>query len=205
MRLANNLIEIHYKILDNVKDNMAPFIELLIKAPYERKLHWRFCLFLDPRYAEDLKYRRELRGVEGVHIKTVIFEMKDKFLDYVFACENLQNYIVVPISSTVQEASIYSEDEGASPAIMPERQTNLYIDERLAQEFRTFLEAAKESGTVKDFLGWYQERKLQFPMLTRFSTMIFDIPPSQAKNERDFSLAGVFTGSNRARILVDMI
>ena len=67
-----------------------------------------------------------------MHIKTVIFEMKDNFLDYVFACDNVHNYIVVPISSTVQEASIYSEDEGASPAIMSERQTNMYINERLA-------------------------------------------------------------------------
>ena len=35
--------------------------------------------------------------------------------------------------------------------------------------------------------------------------MIFDIPPSRAENEKDFSLDGVFTGSNRARILVDML
>ena len=63
----------------------------------------------------------------------------------------------------------------------------------------------KESGTVTDALGWYQERKLQFTMLARFSTIIFSIPPSQAENESDFSLAVVFKGSNRAKMSVDMI
>ena len=89
VRIANNLLDLHYKILDNVKDNLAPFIEHLLKATYEKKYHWWFCLFLDPRYAEGLKEIRELRGVEGVHSKTVIFEMKANFLDYVAACENV--------------------------------------------------------------------------------------------------------------------
>ena len=39
-------------------------------------------------------------------------------------------------------------------------------------------------------------------MLARFANMIFDIPPPQAKNERDFYLAGVFIWSNRARMYV---
>ena len=42
-------------------------------------------------------------------------------------------------------------------------------------------------------------------MLVYFSNMIFSITPSQAKNERDFSLASVFTGSNRARMSVYML
>ena len=81
----------------------------------------------------------------------------------------------------------------------------MYINERVAQDFWTFRAAMKASGTVTNVLGWYQERKLQFPILARFDTIIFAILPSQAKNERDFSLAGVFTGSNRSRTAVDMI
>ena len=42
-------------------------------------------------------------------------------------------------------------------------------------------------------------------MLARFDTTIFDIPPPQAENERDFSLADVFTGSNHARMSVEML
>ena len=49
-------------------------------------------------YVADLKETGELHGVEGVHIKTVIFEMKDQFLDYFSACDNVHKSIVAPIS-----------------------------------------------------------------------------------------------------------
>ena len=61
------------------------------------------------------------------------------------------------------------------------------------------------SGTVTNVLRWCQEIKLQFPMLARFSTMMFAIPPSKAENKRECSLAGVFTGSNHARMSVEIL
>ena len=45
VRLANNLLEIHYNILDNVKNNLAPFVEHLLKAPDENRFHWWFYFF----------------------------------------------------------------------------------------------------------------------------------------------------------------
>ena len=33
-RLTNNLLELNYNILENVKDKLDPFIENLLKAPY---------------------------------------------------------------------------------------------------------------------------------------------------------------------------
>ena len=60
-------------------------------------------MILDPQYTADRKAIRELHGVEVVHSKTVIFEIKDHFLDYVSDCENVHNPIVARISSTVQE------------------------------------------------------------------------------------------------------
>ena len=87
---------------------------------------------------KDLEKIRELHRVEGVHSKTVIFEMKYHFLDYVATCENMHNPIVAPIILAIQEASIYSDDEGACPVFMSERQTNMYMNERLAQEFGPF-------------------------------------------------------------------
>ena len=140
-----------------------------------------------------------------MHSKTVIFEMKAHFLDYVSPCENVHNPIVAPTSSTIQEVYIYSGDEVASTAVMLEQQNNMYMNERVAQEFRKFWADVKASGTVNDVLGWYQEIKLQFTILARFATMIFDIPTSQTENERDFSLASVFTGYNRTRMLVYML
>ena len=73
VRIINNLLEIHYKILNNVKYNLAPLFDHLLKAPYENFFRWWFCLFLDPRYVADMKEIKELHGVEGVHNKTVIF------------------------------------------------------------------------------------------------------------------------------------
>ena len=128
MRLANNLLDLHYKIFGNVKDKMAPFIEHLLKAPHEKKTHWWFCSFLDTQYAADLKEIRELHGFEGGISNTIIFEMKDHFLDYVTACENVHNPIVAPISSTVKDAYIYSEDEVSSTAVMLERKNNMYYN-----------------------------------------------------------------------------
>ena len=75
-------------------------------------------VFFNPQYTADLKGIREIHGVEGVHSKTVIFEIKDHFLYYVADCENMYNPIIAPISSTLQEASIYSDDGGASRTFM---------------------------------------------------------------------------------------
>ena len=55
VNLANNPLKIHYKILENVKYKLAPFIEHLLKDPDENKFHWWFFLFLDPKYLAYLK------------------------------------------------------------------------------------------------------------------------------------------------------
>ena len=42
-------------------------------------------------------------------------------------------------------------------------------------------------------------------MLTRFAYIIHSITPSQTENERDFSLAGIYTASCRANLSVEML
>ena len=44
-RLATNLLELHYKILENLKDNTEHLIEHLLKDPDKNTFHWWFCLF----------------------------------------------------------------------------------------------------------------------------------------------------------------
>ena len=46
---------------------------------------------------------------------------------------------------------------------------------------------------------------MQFPVLTRFSYIIHSITPLQTENERDFSLAGIYTASRRANLSVEII
>ena len=42
-------------------------------------------------------------------------------------------------------------------------------------------------------------------MLTRFACIIRSITPSQTGNEREFSLAGIYTASHRANLSVEML
>ena len=42
-------------------------------------------------------------------------------------------------------------------------------------------------------------------MLTRFTYIIHSITPSKTENERDFSLAGIYTASCRSNISVEML
>ena len=100
---------------------------------------------------------------------------------------------------------MYSDSEGASFTFMSEQQTNMCMNDRVGQEFRTFRTSVNSIGKVTNILGWYQERQLQFTILAWFSTLIFDIPPSQAENEIGFSIVRVFTGARRVRMLVDML
>ena len=54
-------------------------------------------------------------------------------------------------------------------------------------------------------LSWYSARKLQFLMFARLASITFSICPSQAGNERDFSLSGVFTASRRVKLSVGIM
>ena len=56
-----------------------------------------------------------------------------------------------------------------------------------------------------DVLNWFQIQQMQFPMMTRFEYIIYSVTPSQTENERDFSLAGIYTASRRANLSVKML
>ena len=56
-----------------------------------------------------------------------------------------------------------------------------------------------------DVLNWFQIKQIQFPMLTRFSYIIQSITPLQTQNERDFSLAGIYTSSRRSNLSEEML
>ena len=65
--------------------------------------------------------------------------------------------------------------------------------------------ARTEINDDSDVLNWFQIQKIKFPMLIRFAYMINSITPSQTENERDFSLAGIYTASRRANLSVEII
>ena len=65
--------------------------------------------------------------------------------------------------------------------------------------------SGKEIADDFDVLNWFQIQQMKFPMLTRFACIIYFITPSQTENEIYLSLAGIYTGSRRANISVEML
>ena len=79
--------------------------------------------------------------------------------------------------------------------------------ERIRAEFVIYqnIVAGTEITDNFDALNWFQIQQMKFPMLTRFAYIIHSITPSQTENERDFSLACIYTASRRANLSVEML
>ena len=79
--------------------------------------------------------------------------------------------------------------------------------ERIGTKFFTYQNKVAGTEITDDFdvLNWFQRQQIQFPMLTHFAYIIHSITPSQNENERDFSLAGIYTASRRANLSVKML
>ena len=79
--------------------------------------------------------------------------------------------------------------------------------ERIRAEFVIYQNMVAGTEITDDFdvLNWFQIQQMQFSMLTRFAYNIHSITPLQTENERDFSLAGIYTASRRASLSVEML
>ena len=79
--------------------------------------------------------------------------------------------------------------------------------ERIRAKFVIYqnMVAGKEITDNFDVLNWFQIQQIQFPILTRFAYIIHSITPSQTENEREFSLADIYTASIRANLSVEML
>ena len=79
--------------------------------------------------------------------------------------------------------------------------------ERIGSEFVIYQNrvTGKEITEYFDVLNWFQIQQIKFPVLTRFAYIIHSIAPSKTENERDFSLAGIYTASRRANISVELL
>ena len=79
--------------------------------------------------------------------------------------------------------------------------------ERIGAEFVIYQNMVAGTEITDDFdvLNWFQIKQMKFPMLARFAYKINSITPSQTENERDFSLAGIYTASRRTNLYVEML
>ena len=76
--------------------------------------------------------------------------------------------------------------------------------ERISAEFFIYQNMVAGTEITDDFdvLNWFQIQKMKFPILTRFAYIIHSIAPSQTENERDLSLAGIYTMLRHANLSV---
>ena len=93
----------------------------------------------------------------------------------------------------------------------PDRMHSLSFEaillERIGAKFVIYQNTVDGTEITDDFniLNWFQIQQIQFPVLTHFSYIIHSIIPLQTENERDFSLAGIYTESRRANFSVEML
>ena len=79
--------------------------------------------------------------------------------------------------------------------------------ERIRAKFGKYQNMVAGTEITDDFdvLNWFHIQKIKFPMLTCFAYIIHSINPSQTENDREFSLAGIYTASHRANLSVEII
>ena len=79
--------------------------------------------------------------------------------------------------------------------------------ERIRAKFVIYQNMVAGTEITDDFdvLNWFQIQQIQPPMLTHFAYIIHYITPLQTENERDFSLACIYTASRRANLSVEML
>jgi hAT family C-terminal dimerisation region len=166
-----------------------------LNEPEDTKLHMMFSLFMDPRYCVTLKPLLEFHQCvfnddEEGRQSTVNYvnSMKKRLVEYVEAMDKALNpdVDVSHVDEVAQDKLYDDDDDGGAP------------DNQIQMEFKMLRDLSKRKVCNTDVLSWYETVKVQIPRLYRFAQIIFSIPPTQIQNERDFSLAGVFTRARRA-------
>ena len=62
-----------------VKDKLTNVLAPLLQIPAPAKYHYWFALFLDPRYAMEIKDIRNFHQSENVYTKTLVQQIMTKF------------------------------------------------------------------------------------------------------------------------------
>ena len=81
------------------------------------------------------------------------------------------------------------------------------ILERIGAGFFIYQNTVAGTEITDDFdvMNWFQIKKIRSPMLTGFTYIIHYITPLKTENERNFSLAGIYTAWRRANLSIVML
>ena len=85
--LHSNLLEVHSKIRYRVKDKLANVLATLPQIPAPIKYHYRFALFLDPRYVMELKDIKTFHQSKNIDTKVLVQKMIPNFYEYIMVSE----------------------------------------------------------------------------------------------------------------------
>ena len=187
-----------------VKYNLTNVLAPLLQIPAPTKYHYCFDIFLDPRYVMELTDIKTFHHSKNIDTKVLVQKMMPKFYEYIVS-EKLAVHPNTPhILVRNNEDSIYLHN---NPNRMNSLSSEEILLERIGDEFLIYQNMVVGIEITDDFdvLNFFQIQKIQFPMLTRFAYIIHSITPSQTKNERDFSLAGIYTASRRSNLSVEML
>ena len=151
----------------------------------------------------ELKYIKTFCQSENVDTKTIFQQMMSKSYGYIMATEHSVNPNTPHILVGNNQESLYFHNN-------PNRRYSLSAEsillERIDARFFTYqnLVTGVEITDAFNVPHWFQKPKTKFSMLTRFTYIIHSIIPL-TKNERDFSLASIYTALLRANISVEIL
>jgi hAT family C-terminal dimerisation region len=201
LNLVHNIKRLSQLLRKAVSEKILPYLQPLIQVPNENKYHMMFAILLDPRYCYTLRPLIDLHQSALNHMtegktsaKNYVNQMKQKFLEYAEAAHRAAHPEVEVLTRSQTDDPIYDDDIGSGA-----------IENRAETEFKMLRELSKSRKEDIDVLTWYESIKHQVPQMYRLAKIVFAIPPTQIQNERDFSLAGVFTRARRASMTNAML
>ena len=136
--------------------------------------------------------------------KVLVQKMTPKFYEHIMAAELSVHKNTPQILVRTNEESLYFHN---NPKRMHSLSSEAILLERIGAKFIIYQNAVVGTEITDNFdvLNWFRIQQIKFPMLTHFAYIIHSITPPQTKNERDFSLAGIYTASRRSNLSVEMI
>ena len=152
----------------------------------------------------------ELTDIKSFHqskhidTKVLVQQMMPNFHEYIMAEELAFHPNTPQILVRNNEDSLYFNNN-------PNRMHFLFYEaiilQRIRAEFVIYQNMVAGTELTDDFdvLYWFQIQQMKSPMLARFAYIIHSITPSLTENERDFSLADIYTSSRHANLSVEIL
>ena len=202
--LQSNLLEVHSKILSWVKDMLTNVLAPLLQMTAPTKYHYWSAIILDPRYVMEIKDIKTFHQSENVDTKTLVQHMMPNFYEYIMAAELSVHKNTPLILVGNNQYYLYFHN---NPNRMHSLLYEAIILERIGSEFVIYQNTVSGTEITDNFdvLNWFQIQQMKFPMLTRFAYIIHSTSPLKTENERDLSLAEIYTASQCVILSVESI